>query len=124
MTIQETAAAARAEGLTYGQYVVRHRDDPAVTAVPQDPLVRRCAVCGERFWVSSTRSRKIYCSPLCGAAADYRRKRQEPKSRAGTCARCGTPYMAGKFAAKQKFCSARCRKADERARAKRKGGAG
>ncbi len=111
MTVQEVAAAARAEGLSYGQYVDRHRGDPAVSAPPDKPLVRRCAVCGARFWVRTQKNRRVYCSAACSDVARRQKQAGLREPRTGTCARCGKVFAVSKYAPNQQYCTAVCRRA-------------
>lgn len=68
MTIQETAAAAKAEGLSYGQYVDAHKDDAPAESSPET-TTRTCAHCGKEFPVGKRQSKKIYCCTHCRDAA-------------------------------------------------------
>lgn len=79
MTIHETNEAAKAAGLTYGQYV-NQTEEPApvpVTKDPYDPWKRKCPTCGKVFLVDSERSRRAYCSVDCRNVANKRKYQQK-----------------------------------------------
>ena len=96
MDLKETVAAAKAEGLSYGEYVTKH-SPPVTVAIPQDgsePQVTQseepeksrdiekiCPVCGKSFLVGPTQHRKMYCSDVCRNNAA---KTGKPKPRAKT----------------------------------------
>lgn len=115
MTIQEINAAARAEGLTYGQYVDRHKDDPEPESEPKAPEeIRTCQWCGTPFRVPSARSRQKFCGPHCKGQAQYAAQKQRqaeggqrPTQRA--CVRCGTLFDLSAHTGHRQYCSDRCR---------------
>ena len=94
MDLKETVAAAKEEGLSYGEYVLKH-SPPVAVAVPQDgsePQItqseeqpsgepegfeRICPQCGKTFRVISMKSKKKYCSPDCLRDASYARVKQK-----------------------------------------------
>ena len=103
MDLKETAAAAKAEGMTYGEYVTKHgpQVDVKVPAgletqkektppkppepVPQEEpegIERTCAQCGNTFLVLTEKSRKKYCSILCQHQAQYDRTKKKAKGKA------------------------------------------
>lgn len=65
MTIEEICRRAKAEGLTYGQYVSKHRAELA--GIRPTRKVRagyiRCPSCGRDFIRSSPKQK--FCSPRC-----------------------------------------------------------
>ena len=71
MTIEETNAAARAEGLSYGQYVDRHRDDGEAEAPEK---TRICRQCGKAFVLPLHKKAQRYCSADCRQAAEKDRE--------------------------------------------------
>lgn len=80
MTIEEICRRAKAEGLTYGQYVAKHR---AELAGKRPTLKARegaicCQHCGRGF-VPSRNSQK-YCRDSCRAAAGEKRRRARRRS--------------------------------------------
>ena len=72
------AAAAKAEGLSYGYWAAKHH--PPGTPWEEDPycsgsrtyFVKTCPHCGKVF--RTTAANKIYCDPVCTAAARSYRK--------------------------------------------------
>lgn len=70
MTIPEINAAAAAEGISYGQYVDKHKDDP-------EPKTRACIQCGKEFPLGRGKNRKIYCSSACKDAYKAEHKKVE-----------------------------------------------
>lgn len=97
MTIQETAAAAKAAGKSYGAYV-NETEGQAVTvevpeglepaaraeaeAVPEYDEARTCPKCGKTFLVPSRLSRKKYCSVACQQAAAAGRQKEKYREKA------------------------------------------
>lgn len=87
-TIHEINEAARASGLSYGQYVnqteapvtPRPTEEPAEE--PVDGEERNCPQCGKTFLVESRISRKKYCSVVCrqAAAADRQKARYQEQA--------------------------------------------
>ena len=93
------AAAAKAEGLSYGQWVAKHPEglpeEPEKEEKPEAEKLPRtrtktCIWCGQKFTVTNSFHRK-YCGPECSdAAAKHRalgygakhraKKRQEAKN--------------------------------------------
>lgn len=71
MTIEETNAAAKAEGLSYGQYVDRHRDDGEAEAPEK---TRICRQCGKAFVLPLHKKAQRYCSADCRQAAEKERE--------------------------------------------------
>lgn len=91
MEVKNIAEAAKAEGLTYGQYVQKHSseevDAVAKAATPPAPptpqvqeaaqpasgppeekkalIERTCPYCGKVFQVNNPRSMQKYCTPGC-----------------------------------------------------------
>ena len=89
MNIEEVNAAAKAEGLSYGQYVnqteapvtPRPTEDPAEE--PVDGEERNCPQCGKTFLVDLNDGRKkkqVYCSKECGNAAGQARMKARRKA--------------------------------------------
>lgn len=67
MNIHETNEAAKAAGMTYGQYV-NQTEEPVPVPVPKDPYKewrRTCPICGKTFIVERANSRQVYCGPVC-----------------------------------------------------------
>ena len=105
MDLKETAAAAKAEGMTYGEYVTKYGPQvdvkipagletqkektppkPPEPAPQEEPegVERTCAQCGKTFRVLTEKSRKKYCSILCQHQAQYdRAKKGKTKAKAG-----------------------------------------
>lgn len=79
------AAAALAEGLTYGQWKAKHPDGlpdpqkpPPAPAAKKQPNTRACVRCGKIF-VATHRNRK-YCDDLCKGRASteaYNKRKAE-----------------------------------------------
>lgn len=98
MDLKETVAAAKAEGLSYGEYVLKH-SPPVTVAIPQDgsepqvtqseepeksrEIEKTCLVCGKSFLVGPTQHRKMYCSGACKDSA-AKKNAGKPKSKAKT----------------------------------------
>jgi hypothetical protein len=81
------AAAARAEGLSYGQWVAKHPE-----GLPPDPVeeeekatqkaphgTRVCLWCGQTYALPKKNDPRKYCSPECREAADSDRKKKYGK---------------------------------------------
>lgn len=90
MTIHETNEAARASGMTYGQYVVQNEEpvppkpaeEPAEE--PTDGEERICPKCGKAFLADISDGRKkkqVYCSPRCRDAAAVARCKARQKDK-------------------------------------------
>lgn len=80
------AAAAKAEGISYGQWIAKHR--PPGTAAEEAPVKTRnnrpilsksCPHCGTSF--QTTNRIKIYCTPECRESARSKRKWEEKAKR-------------------------------------------
>lgn len=71
MSIEEINAAARAEGLTYGQYVDKHKDDGEAEAPEK---TRICKQCGKAFVLPLHKKAQKYCSADCRQAAERDRE--------------------------------------------------
>lgn len=86
MDLKETIAAAKAEGMSYGEYVMKH-DPPDKTeqAEPNEEshvgIKRICPQCGKTFWVISEKSKKKYCGSVCLQNASYDRVKQRKKEK-------------------------------------------
>ena len=102
MDLKETAAAAKAEGMTYGEYVTKHGPQvdvkipagletqkektpskPPEHAPQEEPegVERTCAQCGKIFLALTEKSRKKYCSILCQHQAQYDRTKKKAKEK-------------------------------------------
>ena len=98
MDLKETVAAAKEEGLSYGEYVTKH-SPPVTVDVPKDPepsagetkpaaepqaegLERICPYCKKTFRVYKTMSRQKYCSPFCQQQAQYARQKKRNMEKA------------------------------------------
>ncbi len=105
MTLRETIAAAKAEGLSYGEYVSKH-STPVTVDIPNDAgpvkrpapaerssekqpeanlsevqmhpdqVSRVCVRCGKVFRVISEKSRRKYCCQFCRERAQYERSKK------------------------------------------------
>lgn len=75
MTIEEICKLARAEGLSYGQYVLRHADQLRQPPPPAAlrPGERRCLHCGRIFAPVNIRNR--FCRASCRVAWNTARRR-------------------------------------------------
>lgn len=83
------AAAARAEGLSYGQWKAKHPEglpdgfkiEPKKVEIAPPCYTRVCWICGQKF--TATNPKKTYCSRSCkdkrAWAARMDRKRKEAK---------------------------------------------
>lgn len=91
MTVKEIAEAAKAEGLTYGEYVTKH-SPPVTVDVPKDlepaadgsaaGIERVCPYCKKTFRVCTSASRQKYCSQLCQQQAQYARQKKRNMEKA------------------------------------------
>lgn len=73
MTIEEINRAAASEGLSYGQYVDKHKDDQP-TGVGN---IRACARCGKSFTAEGKAHSKKYCSDRCRELANEERRKEK-----------------------------------------------
>ena len=80
------AAAAKAEGISYGRWIAKHRPPGATQEVEvhkkrnnRPVLTKICPHCGEIF--QTTNRVKIYCTPDCGESARSKRKWEEKKAK-------------------------------------------
>ncbi len=80
------AAAAKAEGISYGQWIARHcppGTEPVRCEVKKRSnrpvITKTCPHCGVTF--QTTNRVKIYCTPDCGESARSRRKWEEKKAK-------------------------------------------
>lgn len=75
MTIEEISRLAKAEGLSYGQYVFRHADQ--LRGQPESrqprPGEKLCLCCGRRFIPVNKRNR--FCRASCRVAWNANRRR-------------------------------------------------
>lgn len=97
MTLQETVEAAKAEGMSYGEYVTRHsppvtvdipkdtetKEEEPSTGPPAEGVERTCPHCGKTFRVSNAMSRQKYCSSLCQHQAQYARSKKRKREKTG-----------------------------------------
>lgn len=70
------AAAARAEGMRYGDWVAKyHPPDAQGRKPPHDKtmVIGVCCYCGKEFYQQDHRQRK-YCGEVCRQAANEKRK--------------------------------------------------
>ena len=105
MEVKNIAEAAKAEGLTYGQYVQKHSSEEvdAVAKAPPAPPApkvqeaaqtasdppeekkavteRTCPYCGKVFQVYNPRSMQKYCTPGCQYNAQYERQKKREKEK-------------------------------------------
>ena len=81
------AVAAKAEGLSYGNWMAKYHPPGSE---PDDPPVptKICPHCGRTF--ATTYSNKIYCTPDCTYAAREERKREERRCRKEKEEKCST----------------------------------
>lgn len=117
MTMTDILLAAKAEGISYGQYVARRRphttfaeledaqianrqrfEDNAVAGIPG--ISHTCEYCGKVFISTSVKVR--FCSKLCGQRA-YNAKKYEHEK---LCAFCGKSFKTNQSC--KKCCSAEC----------------
>ena len=79
MDIEEICRQARAEGLTYGQYVYIHRAELAGRRPVQRlrPEERSCRRCGRAFVPTSGRHR--FCRTACRVAWNQEKRRRMMK---------------------------------------------
>lgn len=79
MEIEEICRRARAEGLTYGQYVWKHKVELA--GKRPTPKVREgvrcCRRCGRAFVPAS--SRQVFCRTACRVAWNQKKRRAQKK---------------------------------------------
>lgn len=106
--LKETVAAAKEEGLSYGEYTTRNgppvevnvppglrsqrEKDAEHPPAPPEPepvpvrepegFERTCPHCGKIFRVQTEKSRKKYCSPDCLKDAQYQRFRERQAAKA------------------------------------------
>lgn len=76
MNIHEMNEAAKAAGMTYGQYV-NQTEEPVPVPEPKDPYEewrRTCPVCGKTFMVDRANSRKVYCGVACRSMKNNRKR--------------------------------------------------
>lgn len=77
MDIEKICRLARAEGLTYGQYVFKHKVELA--GKRPAPKVRKgatlCRNCGREFVPAS--SRQVFCRDACRVAWNQRKRRAQ-----------------------------------------------
>ena len=80
------AAAAKAEGISYGQWIARHcppgterESEPAKKRNNRPILTKSCPHCGASF--KTTNRIKIYCTPECRESARSKRKWEEKAKR-------------------------------------------
>ena len=75
-TIHEINEAAKASGLSYGQYV-NQTEAPAPPRQEEDQYEawkRICPVCGQTFVTKTEKSRQVYCGPACRTMANNRKR--------------------------------------------------
>lgn len=90
--LTEDAVAARKEGLTYGQYIAKHRPPKQLPErfpkkkaketqeqQPEKPQAVLCAICGAEI-LNATRNRK-YCGSECADIAITRQKAEAARRR-------------------------------------------
>jgi hypothetical protein len=80
------AAAARAEGISYGQWIAKHcppgteqEAAPAKKRNNRPVITKTCPHCGTTF--QTTNRVKIYCTPDCGESARSKRKWEDKKAK-------------------------------------------
>ena len=106
MTMTEILLAAKAEGLSYGQYVQKHRPHTTFEEIEDAKIInkrrfngenvaggsRTCEYCG-RVFVSASASVR-FCSAKC-RSAHARMQTSEPETRPQkACAVCGKPFYS------------------------------
>lgn len=109
--------AARAQGMSYGQYVLRNEEPVPIPEPPpeeEEEEMRACAWCGTEFPVPENRGgrTRMYCSKACRQKASRDRKKPaEPRSLPEQlCPECGTSFQPRKTkGSPQKFCCTACR---------------
>ena len=76
MNINEINEAAKASGMTYGQYVSQAEDPvpPEREKVPYETWKRICPVCGKTFVTKTEKSRQVYCGPACRTMANNQKR--------------------------------------------------
>ena len=80
MTIEEVSRRARAEGISYGQYVFRHRVERAgKRPEPTEGLTSavRCPNC-EKYFTPNNKTQK-FCRAACRSAYNQRHRRKKAK---------------------------------------------
>lgn len=77
MMIEEICKKARAEGLTYGQYVAKHKAELAgMQAEPKKYAgVRYCKKCGRKF--EPTSDRHVFCRQACRVGYNQKKRREK-----------------------------------------------
>lgn len=114
MTMTEILLAAKAEGLSYGQYVAQHRPHTSFGELEDAKALnkrrfngesvaagsRTCEYCGNSFISKSGKAR--FCSTACGQRARNARKYGHEKA----CAFCGKPFISNR--SYKKCCSDEC----------------
>ena len=75
--IEEICKKARAEGMTYGQYVYKHRAELAGMRVAPKKRegARYCRKCGKEF--VPTTSRNVFCRTSCRVAWNHKKRRAD-----------------------------------------------
>lgn len=107
--------AAKAQGMSYGQYVLRN-EEPVVPEPEEEEEVILCAVCGKplppRDEEGKTGRKRMYCSKACRQKASRDRKKaaesvSQPEQ---LCPECGGSFRPRKtLGTPQKFCCTACR---------------
>ena len=80
------AAAAKAEGMSYGAWVAKYHP-PGTPLDPSGPF-KICPHCGRRF--TTNYSNKIYCTPDCTYYARQKRRQEERRCRKEKEEKCST----------------------------------
>ena len=75
--LSQRAAAAKAEGLSYGQWMAKYH--PPGTPAQPSGRTKVCPHCGKHF--TTNYSNKIYCTPDCTYYARQKRKQEERRRR-------------------------------------------
>lgn len=108
--------AARARGLSYGQYVLRN-EEPVPSPEPPPEVeeeMRTCLWCGTEFPVPEDRRAKDkkYCCKACQNHATNQKAKEARQARKKplVCPECGAEFVQEN--GRQKFCSAACRRKD------------
>lgn len=108
--------AARAQGMSYGQYVLRN-EEPVPSPEPPPEVeeeMRACAWCGTEFPVPEDRRAKDkkYCCKACRNHATNQKAKEARQARKKhlVCPECGAEFVQEN--GRQKFCSAACRRKD------------
>lgn len=79
MTIKEVNDAAKAAGMSYGQYVDKHKEDQSAEDLAS---TRICARCGKAFTAEGKAHSKRYCSDRCRELANEDRRKEKKQSEA------------------------------------------